>query len=218
MTVKFSKFLQARVRLGEASQDLVDLIRLFLLRRLLPLQRVVALLGEEVTSAFLRLQAFCCIMGPYWRVCPSTEAVEILSKPDFAAVDVELFSAVALWPLEEDLLIATDFGDTQHSSHFEPVMYLSLDSYALVAAAPREPAQRVLDICCGSGVQGIVALRTYAQQATFLDINPRCLTFTRFNTALNGFYERSSFVQGSVQDAAFPDLVGPDAFQAASEL
>ena len=185
------------MRIGDVSQDLADLVRLFLLRRLLPLQRVVALLGEEITSAFLQLQAFCLIVGPNSRVCSASEAAEILSTASHNA-DLELFSAIAIWPLEEDLLIATDYGDTQHSAHFEPVMYLSLDSYALVSAAPREPVQRVLDVCCGSGVQGIVALRTYAEQATFVDINPRCLAFTRFNAALNGFYERASFIQGSV--------------------
>ena len=47
--------------------------------------------------------------------------------------------------------------------HFE--RYLSLDSYALVDAAPRESVVRVLDICCGSGVQGLVALRHYAKEA-----------------------------------------------------
>ncbi|CAE7846128.1 IRX7, partial [Symbiodinium necroappetens] len=197
--------LQARVRIGDVSQDLVDLVRLFLLRRLLPLQRVVALLGEEITSAFLRLQAFCLIVGPNSRVCSESEAAEMLSTESHKA-DLELFSAIALWPVEEDLLIATDYGDTQHSAHFEPVMYLSLDSYALVAAAPREPVQRVLDVCCGSGVQGIVALRTYAERATFVDINPRCLTFTRFNAALNGFYERASFIQGSVDTLNDLDL------------
>jgi len=99
-----------------------------------------------------------------------------------------LFSTVAFWPLEEDLLVATDFGDTQHAEgEFEPVMYLSLDSYALVSAAPRVPAERVLDICCGSGVQGIVALRYYAEYATFQDLNPRALRFSRFNAFLNGF-------------------------------
>ena len=179
---------------------------------------MVALVGQEVTSAFLRLQAFCCIVGPNSRVCSAEEVAEIWTKPDAASADLELFSTIALWPLEEDLLIATDFGDTQHSAHFEPVMYLSLDSYALVAAAPREPVQKVLDICCGSGVQGIVALRTYAQQATFLDINPRCLTFTRFNTALNGFYERAYFVQGSVEDESLADLVGMEPFQVQGAL
>ena len=208
------------MRIGDASQELVDLVCLFLLRRLLPAQRVIDLLGKDVTHAFLRLQAFCCIAGPNSRICSAAEAEDILSKrmdtPDSADVDIWLFSTIALWPLEEDLLIATDFGDTQHSADFEPVMYLSLDSYALVAAAPREPAQRALDICCGSGVQGIVALRTYAEQATFLDVNPRCLAFTRFNTALNGYYERSSFVQGSIEDVALADLGGP--FQALGSI
>ena len=44
----------------------------------------------------------------------------------------------------------------------------SLDSYALIAAAPRRAAERVLDVCCGSGVQGMVAL-SYAREVTFVD-------------------------------------------------
>lgn len=51
----------------------------------------------------------------------------------------------------------------RNNLHFE--RYLSLDSYALVDAAPRESVVSVLDICCGSGVQGLVALRHYAKEA-----------------------------------------------------
>ena len=37
---------------------------------------------------------------------------------------LKIFSTVAWWPVE-DLLIATDYGDTQHAAgQFEPVMYL----------------------------------------------------------------------------------------------
>ena len=43
--------------------------------------------------------------------------------------------------------------------------YLSLDSYALISAAPRSSVESVLDMCCGSGVQGLVALQHYAKKA-----------------------------------------------------
>ena len=51
------------------------------------------------------------------------------------------------------------------NSRFFESRYLSLDSYALIDAAPRRSAESVLDICCGSGVQGLVALRHYAAKA-----------------------------------------------------
>lgn len=49
--------------------------------------------------------------------------------------------------------------------------------------------EHVLDLCCGSGVQGLVALR-YAQQATLVDVNPRALALARLNAALNGLAHR----------------------------
>eukprot|EP00929_Paragymnodinium_shiwhaense_P044526 TRINITY_DN22831_c0_g1_i1.p1 TRINITY_DN22831_c0_g1~~TRINITY_DN22831_c0_g1_i1.p1 ORF type:complete len:302 (-),score=49.76 TRINITY_DN22831_c0_g1_i1:519-1424(-) len=65
-------------------------------------------------------------------------------------------------------------------------MYISEDSLALLGATPRHPAQAVADVCCGCGVQGIVALRHFAENMSFLDVNPRALSFVRFNLALNG--------------------------------
>jgi len=111
--------------------------------------------------------------------------------------------------LEDDLLIATDFEQTFSAEDLEPVMYLSEDSLALVSGAPRIKASSVLDLCCGSGVQGIVALRYYADNATFVDLNPRALRFVNFNLALNGLSHKAMGMHtGSVYDA-LPDSVGP---------
>ncbi|CAJ1399222.1 unnamed protein product [Effrenium voratum] len=49
------------------------------------------------------------------------------------------------------------------------------------------------------GVQGMVAL-SYAREVTFVDVNERALSFSRFNCALNGLYDRASFVRASVED------------------
>jgi len=67
----------------------------------------------------------------------------------------------------------------------DPVMYLGADSMGLVYTAPQYLANQVLDLCCGSGVQGLVASR-YAEQVTSVDINPRAVRFSRFNAQLNG--------------------------------
>ncbi|CAK9036748.1 Putative glucuronoxylan glucuronosyltransferase IRX7 [Durusdinium trenchii] len=181
---------------------LKELIRLFLLRRVLPLEQSIELLGAVVISTLLRLRALCCLESDFHLVNPE-DAVKVIEELEGKTGEkrgFKIFSAVAWWPVE-DLLIATDYGDTQHAAgEFEPVMYLSLDSYALISACPRDAVENVLDMCCGSGVQGLVALRHYARQATFLDVNPRALAFSRFNAALNGLHERCSFVEGSVHE------------------
>lgn len=55
----------------------------------------------------------------------------------------------------------------------------------LLAQAVPNPGQ-VLDMGCGTGVLGIYALLTGATQATFIDIDPACVTNTQENLALNG--------------------------------
>ncbi|CAE8617214.1 unnamed protein product, partial [Polarella glacialis] len=201
------------------SRDLVDFVRWLLLRRFLPLGRALELLGgADVLGLLLRKGAFACIKGSTSELLSADEAAECIAKASRGgdSDDIEVFSTVAFWPLEEDLIIATDFGDTQHAEgQFEPVMYLSPDSYALVQAAPREPrAEGVLDVCCGSGVQGLAALRYYAQHATFLDVNPRALQFTLFNTHLNGFGDRVTLIEGSICDSGLPKGLEEQVFDA----
>ena len=67
----------------------------------------------------------------------------------------------------------------------EPVMYIGMDSHGLVQAAPRVSGDAMLDLCCGSGIQGIIASR-YANTVTAVDINPRAVRFARFNAQFNG--------------------------------
>lgn len=190
--------LEQKLQEQSSSPDLKDLLRLFLLRQPLPSQRVVDLLSRSVVALLLRIQALFAVADGHQLM--SHQDVTAMDLTDLTAENVEIFSAVAWWPVE-DLLIATDYGDTQHAAgHFEPVMYLSLDSYALIDAAPRRSAESVLDICCGSGVQGLVALH-YAAKATFLDVNPRAISFSRFNAGLNGLHQRCTFLEGSVFDA-----------------
>lgn len=84
----------------------------------------------------------------------------------------------------------------------EPVMSLGGDSYALayLAPAPRAGA-RVLDLCTGSGVHAILALRGGADRAIATDVNPRALAFARFNAALNGVAARLEVRRGDLWDA-----------------
>jgi methylase of polypeptide subunit release factors len=125
-----------------------------------------------------------------------------------------------LHPLPGGLVIMTDRYDAR-SRQYDPVMYLGIDSMALTrymmlpaAAPPRRVsgATALLDVCTGSGVQGINAalrcavgrgangledekgenLREHRRRAwghgchlQLVDVNPRAIRFARFNLALN---------------------------------
>lgn len=67
----------------------------------------------------------------------------------------------------------------------EQVYWLGFDSYTLAYCTPRQPRQKALDICTGSGVHAILAA-AHSQQSIGLDINPRALGFSRLNARLNG--------------------------------
>ena len=102
------------------------------------------------------------------------------------------------------VLLATDLPPPYSAALTEePVMYLSSCSIALVQhwrvamqqqtrqTATERPVASVLDMCCGSGVQGICAAAADPHIAvTALDLSPRAVRFTRFNAALNGLSRR----------------------------
>lgn len=142
--------------------DLADLIRIFLLRSSLSEQRLRELLGDKVFSTL-------------------TELGILIRRAEAWASRVDIFCA-------DGLYLATD-----HRFMFlpedrigeSPVMYIGMDSMGLVHTAPRYRAEQLLDLCCGSGIQGLVASR-YARHVTGVDINPRSIRFSRFNAQLNG--------------------------------
>lgn len=185
--------------------DLVDLVRIFLLHRVLPLARLCQLFGPECTKLLLRLRAISAIAGNECRLVEPEEACTAVDANSFSCGAFFAMSNVAIWPVEEDLLVATDFEKTFSDSTLEPVMYISEDSLALLAAAPREAVDSLLDLCCGSGVQGIVALRYYASSASFVDLNPHSPRFVRFNLALNCLAHKAEGVfEGNLYDALPP--------------
>ena len=140
---------------------LADLIRLFQLRGALEEERTRAILGDGVFDTLCRL-GILIPRGVCWA-----------SRVDLYCVD--------------DLYLATDhryllLAEDQMAE--QPVMYIGLDSHGLVNTAPRLVADRVLDLCTGSGVQALVASR-YAGEVVGVDLNPRALRFARFNAQLN---------------------------------
>lgn len=59
------------------------------------------------------------------------------------------------------------------------------DTTMLAEIVRQISGRRVLDLCTGTGVQGLVAAAT-AEQVLAVDINPRAVALARLNAALNG--------------------------------
>ena len=102
------------------------------------------------------------------------------------------------------VLATTTIGAGTQSS--EPVMYIGPDTLSLVRymLTPLSASElndsdlfqlprvdRMLDLCTGSGVQALVALKNgFVDEAVCVDINERAVRFTLFNAALNQMEDR----------------------------
>ncbi|CAM9411626.1 unnamed protein product, partial [Phaeothamnion confervicola] len=146
-----------------------------------------------------------------------------------------------------DIILATDLVPPfSVSLTEEPVMYIGPDSLCLVAHAPRpaypastaaavaartglaaiaagtsrKSAITVLDLCAGSGVQGIAAAALYAAEVVCVDVNPRAVRFARFNAHLNGVADQVTCLFGDLYGAleAGDNGGGVDASETAETL
>jgi Methyltransferase small domain len=68
-----------------------------------------------------------------------------------------------------------------------------------VGATSTAASIKLLDLCCGSGVQGLCAAAADpAVTVTAIDLSPRAVRFTRFNAALNGLAARVHAAEGDL--------------------
>ncbi|BDU73650.1 methyltransferase [Mesoterricola silvestris] len=67
----------------------------------------------------------------------------------------------------------------------DQVMYVGTDSRWLARATVRKPVEASLDLCCGSGIQALLAA-AHAGTATAVDINARAVACTAFNARAQG--------------------------------
>lgn len=181
----------------DADSILLDAVRIFLLHQHVETQLIVRILGEDNCIFLLEEGLITICRAETGEVVGSSESFDLIQTLSRGGTDEghTIFANVTIWPVMDDLLVCTDCDEQAfEQGHFEPVMYLSVDSTALVSSAPRRNVAEVLDLCCGCGIQGLVALKTYADKATFVDVNRRAVAFSSFNVALNGFENRASFV------------------------
>lgn len=117
-----------------------------------------------------------------------------------------------------NLWLATDHAPPSSAALVEePVMYISSCSVALMQHAQvmfhahstqkckankNCVAMHVLDICTGSGIQGLsVAKLQPSTLVTAIDLSPRAIRFARFNAALNGLSDRFTALEGDLYEA-----------------
>jgi carbamoyltransferase len=173
-----------------------DLIRLFLLQGSLSQAQLQTIFGPELFAILVKLGV----------LIPQAEGNQWLSRIDLYEI--------------ENLYLATDHRymvRPEDKFNEEPVMYVGSDSMGLVYTAPQFAANRVLDLCCGCGIQGLVASR-YAKEVMSVDINLRAIRFARFNAQLNGI-RNIHFLFGNlyepVQDYDFDAILANPPFVAA---
>ena len=141
---------------------LSDLIRLFLIRSEVPKNRVKKLFSANDISLLENLGLIDGFEDSF------IGCVDIFCSDGF------LFVTDHRYMIKDDDMLDED-----------PVMYIGMDSHGLVQTAPRQNCDNLLDLCSGSGIQGIIASR-YAKRIISVDINPRAIRFSRFNAQLNG--------------------------------
>jgi len=86
----------------------------------------------------------------------------------------------------------------------QPV-YIGLESLWLTRALPPRVTGSVLDICAGSGIQGLLCAQRGADRVVALELDPFAATCARLNAALNGLGERFEVRTSNLFSALTPD-------------
>jgi len=76
-------------------------------------------------------------------------------------------------------------------------IYIGSDSLRLAECLPYHRGTRVLDLCSGSGIQGLLAARS-AGRVISAEINPKTVPVTRFNVLLNDMQDRMEVREGDL--------------------
>lgn len=81
----------------------------------------------------------------------------------------------------------------------DPNVYMGPDTYKLAKNIPREPIDRALDLCSGSGIQAIL-IADFASTVDAVEVNPVACLVAKFNIALNKLEKKVHLIQGSICD------------------
>jgi methylase of polypeptide subunit release factors len=101
-------------------------------------------------------------------------------------LDGDVLRATAVIAAHGELLVASDsFQQLASPDGRDHVLGLNLTAKYLLDFTIRRPAGDFLDLCSGSGIQGLVAARQ-AERVICTDLSARAVAFAAFNARLNG--------------------------------
>lgn len=83
-------------------------------------------------------------------------------------------------------------------------VYIGSDSLRLAENISFRPDAAVLDLCSGTGIQGLMAAKS-ARKVVSVEINPKAVPVTRFNVLLNGAENIMEVRQGDLYSVLAPD-------------
>jgi methylase of polypeptide subunit release factors len=96
--------------------------------------------------------------------------------------------------LENGFLLTEEYRDPVRA------VYFGEDSEFYANMLEIAPGSRCLDLCTGTGIQGLVSLARGAASVDAVDIDPRAVRVGRLNARLNGVADRLRFHQGDMFD------------------
>lgn len=148
----------------------------------------------DLQSLFVQL-FLDCDRVPWSVVRAALSAEDLAALEDLGLVhaahddDSMCASTVAIYPIEE-LFIASDRRHDFDSTASVPPSDLvfspmTRETQRFLRLMPRESCDRLLDLCTGTGVAGLIAAAKFARQVTVVDIAARSVRFAEFNVALN---------------------------------
>jgi len=110
--------------------------------------------------------------------------------------------SVAIVPIEGLYLVASLPPYYRNALTTKQPIYLGMESVWLTRVLPPSlSGQTVLDVCSGSGIQGLVALTRGARSVVALERELTAVAVSRFNAVLNGFESAFDIRQSDLYSA-----------------
>jgi len=168
---------------GEPEDANAAIVRLFIDGEPLPAALTERLLGSEVLTALDALGL----------VAPAREG------PTDIVATAMLYPTQELWlASDRHPMRARDVDSIPRDYVFSALNDLT---QRFLDVVPDAPGGRVLELCAGTGVAALRAVRRGAAEAWATDIAPRCVEFARFNVRLNGLDDRVRVVESDAWSA-----------------
>jgi SAM-dependent methyltransferase len=168
---------------GEVTDANAAYIRLFIDGERLPADDVQRLLGDDAYHACLDLG----LLGPV-----RDDANELVAS-------VMLCPIRGLWLVSDRVPLPAEHEQPQPQDFvFSAINELTGHFLDAIDFAP---GADVLEMCAGTGVAALLAVKRGAASAVAADITPRCVHFARFNVLLNGLEDRVRVVESDCWSA-----------------